>query len=442
MCDKVMAVLSQELEGGNIFPKAYMFSEPNCEGNIKAFSIANSQTWVNGNGIGQCNNQGNFSNEIWDYLDWGVSSKYVKSWYIPPMMLVNFETAVFSQDAHSVVKNGNSCCKMCRNDSAQCDNFCCKRLNVCNPIELDGQYKNYMFTQLKSLGSSRTPLNCDKEGLQNHAGSESGYDCGYTICQWLAGYKAGEISWDCYLATCPSSKSDNPLANMVMFAANAESSQKGCGHTDNDECHPDKTCSNLGPKLSLTTTKIKMTNQWESLSQFKVALCMGKITNDPYMPQNFVPQSADCDSFMNDLCKTQSTLYTTECSCIRNSDEILLKYDLLEDELGITAACFTATCGTSESYQTKVMTETTCNSTVCSEFIELNGENIVASGQNEVVCDNQTYNLPGSTATPSSIIDDEQGFNNTELAFVIGIGILFVIVFFYWLYRFLRKKYA
>jgi hypothetical protein len=347
-------------------------------------------------------------------------------------MVFDFQSSIFSQIGMG------GCCQDCHHNESDCDSVCCKELSVCKNVVLDGKYNSYLIEHLDSMGTPRTPYNCSN--LDDKIHDSMPVRCGFTECTYKFAGKAG--TWTkCYLAHCPSEYSDNPLADLVEFAATRQSSQNGCQY-HSGACPKDSVCSSIAPDYCVTPTKIQMVNQWDNLSQYKVALCMGKIDDD-YMPINYKPQSGDCDTFMESVCTTQSSLFTEECACIRNSEAILLKYELLQDQIGTTAACFTSTCGTSTSYQTAIMAETACNSTVCSEFIALNGASIAATGQNQIVCDNETYNLPDSTATPSDdSVTGGAAFNNTDLAFIIAIGVMFVGIFFYWLYRFLRKKYA
>lgn len=196
---------------------------------------------------------------------------------------------------------------------------------------------------------------------------------------------------------------------------------------------------------SVTPKDFTLTNTWPNLAAFKVALCMGRIVNDPYMPDNWKPQTATCDDFMTQLCQTEESLFTEECSCLRQTNAISLKFNITnQSDIGTTAACFTSTCKTANTYQTGNIKDSDCNVTICSEFIELNGDSIVASGQNEIVCDGKTYQLGGAESSPIPVPSEtaKTGFNTTELAIVIGIAVIYVGLFVYWLYRFLRNKFS
>ena len=89
------------------------------------------------------------------------------------------------------------------------------------------------------------------------------------------------------------------------------------------------------------------------------------------------------------------------------------------------------------------MEDFTCNSSVCSEIIKISGTSIAATGVSEVVCNGQTYPIPQATV-PSTVPQpgSESELNSTEIALLIALGALFVVVFVYWLYMYLRKKYS
>ena len=122
----------------------------------------------------------------------------------------------------------------------------------------------------------------------------------------------------------------------------------------------------------------------------------------------------NCDVYMTRYCNSGdnvqkcSPLGSTEqykgdpkCSCFHEQTCLQEEFDTQQVEVPVS--CFGSQCSNGVGYQTSQMKQETCNAQVCSQFVELNGDDIYLSGTLSITCGNVVYTLTPTPPPPTPV---------------------------------------
>ena len=201
---------------------------------------------------------------------------------------------------------------------------------------------------------------------------------------------------------------------------------------------------NPGPR-GLAPTGLELEDRdWRgNFNLWRVAQCMGRVSNDPGLSLEWSPQTPTCDVFMRQICQTVNSELDEVCNCIREANKIQNRFQAQESTYSLAPNCFTGACNTDRAYIPADFLAVNCNSVVCSAVQNFQGNALVSELTQTIDC-NRGAALAALTEVTDVVqtYDVQTGQSTTFYAIVIAVGILFGGLFFYWLYEYLRQKYA
>lgn len=153
---------------------------------------------------------------------------------------------------------------------------------------------------------------------------------------------------------------------------------------------------------------------------------------------NYQPGTAQCDALVEPWC--QQNIDDPRCVCFKEELQYLDKFG--QTPVPYPVQCLGDCSAKRDSVYRKALWAEPCNVEICSSFITANGESLVLEDASTIVCNGEhmsvdpTVEVPEKAALPADppVIDP-----GTE-GILIGIGILFFLVFVVWLALFLRRK--
>ena len=282
-CDEVMLVVAQENGDASKLPMPRFFTEDNCQGSMyPPLNAANFPPSFSCSNNQSCSLYTEFSAV-------GSSDNFFKSFYLPP--------------GYKIEMSGNTAdpgSTKCASTVSGCDNNACAK-NI--KEECKNTYETY--------NESQTVLQPRIIQKANFSSSNDG--------------------------KCPIL----PFAfDATIFAAARQccTSQLVC----TSPFAPLRCCNAAGGVNAIVPSGITFTDvSWQgSINNYRVALCMGHITNDPGKPASWNPQSEACDSFMTGLCQTSSQSFNEECACLRDAASVSEKYNFSDGQFSIASRLF------------------------------------------------------------------------------------------------------
>lgn len=166
------------------------------------------------------------------------------------------------------------------------------------------------------------------------------------------------------------------------------------------------------------------------------AYCSGqrKLTLGGIEVKRYTMGSPICDDFMTRMCTNDAFVSTTPnatkvCACIIESRRLQYQYAGMD----LPVQCFSQLCASNSPmvYRTAVQ-QAGCSAKLCQQILDIHGSDISRKGQQEVVCNDQYYDLNDPTKPPVDaeiIVPKPTPTSPIDTTFFVSLGILLVMVF-------------
>lgn len=174
-------------------------------------------------------------------------------------------------------------------------------------------------------------------------------------------------------------------------------------------------------------------NSWEN-NVF--AYCSGqrKLILGGIQVQRYTMGSPVCDDVMTRLCTNDAFVSTTPnatkvCACIIESRRLQYQYAGMD----LPVQCFSQLCSRDSPMVYRTASQQAgCSAKLCQQILDVHGSDISRKGQQEVVCNDQFYDLNDPSKPPEDaevIVPKPTPASPIDTTFFVSLGILLVMVF-------------